>query len=730
MKLLSPLLALLLFAESALPQRKDPTFRLETSVVTINVTVLDKDNKPIENLKREDFELYEDGKLQKLQAVDFQKLQSNLVPPMTLADRTEPPPPAKTFNPGIEAAAKTNLLSKYQDRRLIVLLFDFSSMQPAEQARARDAAIKFLKAQMTASDSVSIMLYSSALKTIQDFTSDRDLLINTIEKFRLGDSSENATVADEGADSQDASGQFVADETEFNIFNADLKLAALEDAARGLGQFPEKKALVYISSGIQKNGVDNQSQLRATVNTAIRNNVAFYPIDARGLSALVPGGDATQAGAVGNSLYSGAGQSGNRNNFHNQQETLATLALDTGGKALLDSNDLTEGIRQVQKDFSSYYVLSYVSANTALDGRYRRVQVKLAPRLAAMKVKLDYRQGYYGSTTFAHMSDSDKEAQLAKAMQSDNPVTDLPMAVEVDYFRLDKGKYFVPVSVKIPGSSLLFKGKGARQATELDFIAEIYDARKRSAATVRDTIPLKVDQDTAGQVSQKSIEYATGVTLTPGNYTLKFIARENGLGKVGTFETAFVIPDLSSQKTMRTSSLVLSNQRQALTEQVGGVKNAKKLVAANPLISDGQQLMPNVTKVFRPSQNMLAYVEVYDPTIPDFLPENFRRANIQASLALYRDNKKIFESPAIRANRLNATRDGTLPVWLTVPLKDITPGKYDCQVNLIDDFGRKFSFSRAAIAVLPPAKPGAAPPAPKSRVTHSTETPPATSRYR
>jgi VWFA-related protein len=707
------LLATLLLLDPAFPQ--DAHFSIQTNVVTVNVTVLDRDGKPIENLKKEDFEIFEDGKLQKLQAVDFQKLQSNLMPPLTLADRTEPPPPPKTYNPDAEkAAAHSNLLTKYQDRRLIVLLFDFSSMQPAEQGRARDAAIKFLKAQMTSSDSVSIMVYSSALKTIQDFTSDRDLLINTIDKFRLGESSENASVADEGANSQDASGQFVADETEFNIFNADLKLAALEDAARGLGQYPEKKALVYISSGIQKNGVDNQSQLRATVNTAIRNNVAFYPIDARGLSALVPGGDATQAGSYGNQLYSGSTQVSNRNNFENQQETLATLALDTGGKALLDSNDLTDGIRQVQKDFSSYYVLSYVSANTAQDGRYRRIQVKLAPSVAALHPKLDYRQGYYASTTFAHMSDSDKEAQLAKAMQSDNPVTDLPMAVEVDYFRLEKSKYFVPVSVKIPGSALVFTGKGAKQATQLDFIAEVFDARNRSAATVRDTIPLKVDQAIAGQVTQKSIEYATGVTLTPGTYKLKFIARENGTGKVGTFETPFTIPDLNAEKTLRTSSLVLSNQRQPVTEQVGGVKNAKKLVAANPLISDGKQLMPNVTKVFRPSQDMLAYVEVYDPTIPDSLPENFRRANIQASLALYRDNKKVFESPAVRANRLNETREGTLPVWLTVPLKDISPGKYNCQVNLIDDFGRKFSFSRAAIAVLPVQKPDAPAPLPKS----------------
>ncbi len=700
MKTIALFLASLLAIDPLVAYQQRPTFSIDTNVVIVNVTVLDRDGKPIPNLTKDDFQLYEDGKLQKLQAVDYQKLSGTVLPPVTAA----PPPPVpepKGYNPASEKnTMQASLQTKYQDRRLIVILFDFSSMQPAEQIRARNAAIKFLTSQMTSSDSVAIMLFTSVLKTVQDFTPDRDLLIATINKFRIGDSSENAAVADAGADAQDVSGQFVADETEFNIFNSDLKLAALEDAARKLGQYPEKKALVYLSSGIQKNGVDNQSQLRATVNTAIRSNVAFYPIDARGLSAAVPGGDATQAGAVGNNLYSGAGQNSIRSNFNNQQETLARLALDTGGKALLDSNDLTEGIRQVQEDFSSYYVLSYVSSNTAMDGRYRRIQVKLAPRLAGLKAKLDYRQGYYGSTTFAKMAEGDKEAQLEKALLADNPVTDLPIAVEVDYFRMEKTKYFVPIAVKIPGSALAFRSKGAKQATELDFIAEVYDDRNRSAATVRDTIPLKLAGDLAGQVARKNIQYDTGVTLTPGKYRLRFVARENGEGKVGTYESKFVIPDVGAEKTLRLSSVVLSNQRDPVAAEVAGAKNSKKLMQNNPLIADGKKLVPNVTKVFRVNQNMLVYVEVYDPNIPDAMPENFRRAAVSASLALYKDDKKVFESPSVRASRLSETRAGTLPVWLQMSMAKIPPGTYDAQVNLIDEFGKKFAFPRASLAVL------------------------------
>jgi VWFA-related protein len=680
------------------------TFSTTTNVVVVNVSVLDRDGKPIENLTKNDFQVYENGKLQKLQAVDLQKLKSDVLPPVQQSLQQRPTP----FNPPNRAAQDSYLKTKYQDRRLMVLLFDFSSMQAAEQIRAKNAAIHFLETQMTASDEVSIMTYGSELKTAVDFTSDRAQLLGVIQAFRIGESSENATFADTGADSQDQSGQFVADETEFNIFNADLKLAALQDAARGLGQYPEKKALIYISSGIQKSGVDNQSQLRATVNTAIRSNVAFYPIDARGLSALVPGGDVTQQGAVGTNLFSGAGQNSLKQNFINQQETLATLAVETGGKALLDSNDLTSGIRQVQQDFSSYYVLSYVSSNPENDGKYRRLQVKLSARVAGLKPKLDYRRGYYAPTTFKRMDDSDKEAQLAEALRSDNPVTDLPIAVEVDYFRLDKNKYFVPVSAKVPGSSLAFEKKGARQTTELDFIAEVRDAKGRMAATVRDTIPVKVDQNTAGRVLQKSIQYDTGVTLTPGSYSLRFVARENGQGKTGTFETRFSIPDLAAAKALRVSSMVLSNQRAPVSEQIGGVKNSKKLVEENPLIDNGRKLVPNVTKVFHPDQNLLVYLEVYDPARPESLPADLQVVDVEATLALFKGNQKFFETQPARAGKPIPGRTGTVPVYLTIPLAQIPPGTYQCQLNVIDELGRKFVFPRTSLAVLAQSNPAPA----------------------
>jgi hypothetical protein len=151
---------------------------------------------------------------------------------------------------------------------------------------------------------------------------------------------------------------------------------------------------------------------------------------------------------------------------------------------------------------------------------------------------------------------------------------------------------------------------------------------------------------------------------------------------------------------------VISNQRAPLSDQIAGVKNAKKLVSENPLIDNGQKLVPNVTKVFRPDQNLLVYLEVYDPGSPGNLPENIQVADVEATLAFFKDNKKVFETQPVRAGRAIEGRAGALPLRLTIPLGQIQPGRYQCQLNVIDELGRKFAFPRTALAVLAENRPG------------------------
>ncbi len=684
------------FLVASLLLAQDATFIVDTKLVVINVTVKDKAGRPISDLKKEDFQLLEDGVPQKITVFDRQDLSTEPLAPMSFSQRPQTiEEKAAVIAPGTSVNQQVQRDPKrFQDRRLIGLFFDMSSMQPLEQARAQEAAVKWIQSQMTAADLVGVMTFGSKFKMLQEFTDDRDLLIQTVKGLTLGDSSDLQGLAATAADEGDDSGSFVADQTEFNIFNTDRKLTALEDAARKLSIYPEKKALIYFSSGVNKTGIENQSQLKATVNAAVRSNVSFYPVDARGLVAEAPGGDASVASPRGTGILTGTSQAGRRATFNDSQETLSTLASDTGGKALLDSNDLTLGIRQAQEDIRSYYIIGYYSTNMATDGKYRRVQIKLASNTQA---KLDYRKGYYAGKTFAKFTSADKERQLEEALTLGDPVSELPLALEVDYFRVAKDRYFIPISVKLPGSSIGYSKKGTNQTNSLDFIGQVRDSTGHLVGGVRDQITVKLNEANAAQIDRRYMQYDSGLTLASGNYSLTFLAREGLTGKMGTFETKFTVPDLNAGKALRVSSVILSSQREAVSAAVGAADNNKKLLTNHPLVQDGQKVVPSITRVFRKDQTLYVYFEVYDPGID---PEQ-KTSNVFAAIELLQGARKVFTSRPVRVDKLTTSRPGVAPFSFEIPLNRLQPGEYISQVDVIDQLGQKFAFPRSSMVVLP-----------------------------
>ena len=686
----------LFFAVATVLLAQDATFTVDAKLVVINITAKDKAGRPITDLKKEDFQLTEDGVPQKITVFQLQNLSADLLAPLSFAQRPpaiEARPPAPSPGTSVSAQALRDP-KRFQDRRLIGLFFDMTSMQPLEQARAQEAAVKWVQSQMTTADLVGVMTFGSKFRMVQEFTDDRDLLIQALRGLTLGDSSDLHGMAATAADEGDDSGSFVADQTEFNIFNTDRKLTALEDAARKLSIYPEKKALIYFSSGAEKTGIENQSQLRATVNAAVRSNVSFYPVDARGLVAEAPGGDASVASPRGTGILTGSTQKGRRASFNDSQETLSTLASDTGGKALLDSNDLTLGIRQAQEDIRSYYIIGYYSSNAAADGKYRRVQVKLAGNSPA---RLDYRKGYYASKTFSQFTSADKERQLEEALTLGDPVSELPLALEVDYFRVAKDRYFIPISVKVPGSAIGFSKKGASQTNQLDFIGQVRDSGGHLVGGVRDQITVKLNEANAAQLDRRYMQYDSGLTLASGNYSLTFLAREGLSGKMGTFETKLAVPDLNSSKALRVSSVILSSQREAVSAAVGAADNNKKLLINHPLVQGGKKLVPSITRVFRTDQTLYVYFEVYDPS----LDPDQKTPNVYAAIEFLQGARKAYTSPPVQVNKLATSRPGVAPFSFQIPLNRLQPGEYISQVDVIDELGHKFAFPRNSLVVLP-----------------------------
>jgi VWFA-related protein len=666
------------------PQSSDYTFRVQSELVLVNVTVKDKSGNFVRGLKPNAFTILEDNKPQKVVSFDVEDVDAIANQAVAQTSPLANVPSEEEAKPKA-SPLPSNGTDVFKDRRLIILFFDLSAMEPDEIDRAVTSAEHYVDTQMAPADLVSIVSLGSSLLVNQDFTADRDLLKKQLEAFNEGSGQgyeEGTTGTTEGT--PDTGQPFTADDTEYNIFNTDRRLEALRSVAEKLSHMQVKKSLIYFSSGMDRTGIENQSELRAATNAAVRANMAIYTMDLRGLQALVPGGEAQNASMRGTSVYSGQSMISALNSNFTTQETLVTLASDTGGRAFLDSNDFSQVYRGVQQDTSTYYLLGYRSTNAARDGRYRHISVKVN----VPGVKIEYRRGYYAAADFKHSTKEDKELELEQELASELPTTDLPLYLSTAYFRLEPNKFLIPISLAVPGSEIPFVRSSDRDKATLDVIGMVLDSEKHPVTRIRDTVKLAVD--TSSEVRKKNVQYNTELSLPPGKYHLKFVVRENQTGRMGSFETDLIVPDLKSQP-MKISSIVLASQ----------VQPTKKSSSSNPLVRDGSEIIPNVTHVFSENQHLRLYYEVYDPGRAQ-AEQGKSGIHLVSNVAFFRGKAKVFESSEVELTELNA-RDRKAGVFqLDLPLASLKPGFYTCQVNVIDDAAGVFAFPRVALLIRPP----------------------------
>ena len=664
------------------------TFQSSTQLVVETVVVKDKSGKPIEGLTQKDFTITEDGVPQTIKFFEYQKLPGATEPEPAY---TAPVIPHDKY-PRAQISPESPGSGKYSGKRLLAMFFDMTAMPVPDQVRAFAAAEKFVRTQVTSADMVAIMMYQGgAVRVLEDFTNDRDRLLRTLETLIVGeDQGLDETISDESA--SDTGAAFGQDDSEFNIFNTDRQLAALQTAAKMLGTLNEKKALIYFASGLRLNGLDNQAQLHATINSAIRAGVAFWPVDARGLVAEAPMGDATKGSPGGLGMYTGVSAMQMNANFQRSQDSLWSMAADTGGKALLDTNDLSRGIVNAQQSISSYYLIAYYTSNEALDGKFRRIKISLNDGVAA---NLDYRQGYYAGKQFTKFTAADKERQLEDALMLADPITELTIAMEVDYFQLNRAEYFVPLIVKIPGSELARARKGGAERTVIDFIGEIKDEFGTTITNVRDKVDIKLSNQTAAELAKRPIEYDTGFTLLPGTYTVKFLARDAETGRIGTYQTKFLIPNLNKvEARIPISSVVLASQRVNMRDAIYNVKDKQNAEAVNPLVVGGEKLIPSVTRVFSKSRDLYVFLQAYERAATTQQP-------LYAFVTFYRGQAKAFETPPLPVTEGLDPKSKAVPLRFSISLGKLAPGEYNCQVTVLDPNGQKAAFWQAPVMLVP-----------------------------
>ena len=284
-------------------------------------------------------------------------------------------------------------------------------------------------------------------------------------------------------------------------------------------------------------------------------------------------------------------------------------------------------------------------------------------------VHIRAREGYYAPKNFGVFTTEDRERQLEEAFQSETPEVELPVAVETSEFRLNANQVFVPIAAKLAPSALQWAQKRGSRETAFDFAAEVRDAKSnRVVGALRDTITVKIDAEHFQDIQQHSLVYQGGIILAPGEYKLKFLARENESGRIGTFEQKISLapPQLDH---LQVSSLLLSSQVEAVQNAAqiktqALAKDAK--LKSSPLDVGGERIIPSVTRVFTGEQTLYVFFQAYAPQKAD-------ANSLRAGLVFFRNGQRLSDTPMVAPTEYDE-KSRTASFRLSLPLAGLSRG--------------------------------------------------------
>ena len=427
---------------------------------------------------------------------------------------------------------------------------------------------------------------------------------------------------------------------ELDTFNNDVRLRALKTLAEALQPIQQKKAIIYFSSGMQRSGTDNQVELRAAVNAAVRANVAIYPVDSRGLQAIVPGGSARQGSRGGLARVlrprrrrissparraagdaDDAGVRHRRHGVHRHNDFGEAFATGDQGHLVV----LHPRLREHQRD---------------KDGRFRRITVRL-------RNKSDAQGRGPGGLLRRPRLRPHGERPIAKSCCRNSCRRRFRRPTcRCSSPRAGSGSRRTGTTCRSrsPCPARPCRRREARTRSTLDVAGFIRDERGAPVGRIRDT--LTVPPASADGLAARQVLYQTGVTLPPGRFSMKIVVRENATGQMGTFETPIVVPELK-QAPVKVSSLVLGTQLQ----------NAAGRKTTSPLVRDGVELVPNLTHIVSRDRSCTS-------TTRSTSRAGERRAAAANQPAFYRGKVKVFETPVVERTRARCRRSprGGLPV--------------------------------------------------------------------
>jgi VWFA-related protein len=718
------------------------TFQVEVNYVDVDVVVTDEAGRFVTGLTRDDFEVFEDGKPQKIDT--FSQVEIPLEKTQTVVVEGRP----------IIPDTQTN--RRPFDGRVYVFVLDDLDVSALRSTQVRDAARKFVQQHMGANDVAAVVYTSGRTDASQEFTTNRELLLRAIDKFqgrrmrslslerldayyqRIAFGYTSRTEADPNTgtiNSQDPAGYGrTSDPTELergtralNVLDSLKNTAEFLSSVRG-----RRKAVLFFSEGLDYpirdvfGAHDATVIIRATqdaISTAARANVNFYTIDPRGLAGMtqdfmesagigngvgttgpvlmVPGTNAPASGITGVSGVFNV-QDELMTEFRLSQDTLRELAEQTGGIASVNTNDVTPAFERIVNANSRYYVLGYYPPNHPRNGRFHKIEV----RVKRPGVRVEARRGY--ASPRGRSPDErkrDEAARLAReARRPDGKRTSTPLlgvmtspmqqsglafSVQAAPFRNTAAEASVALAVEIDGSRLPFgppneKGQVTNKI-ELSFFG-LNEQGKAVSAGWSD-LDLTLRPETRDRVTAHGVRVNPRISLAPGRYQVRVGARETLGGMAGSVFYDLEVPDFRKEPLM-IGGLLLTTPSVQQTPSIQPDPVVSKLLPA-----------PATSRREFPRGDLLAlYTEIYD----NDASRQARRIDVSVRLLSETGTEAVGSRDELTNGGGNDKPWEIYGYAKQIPLKGLAPGRYVLRVEAaVRGQDRAPAIRESLITILP-----------------------------
>jgi VWFA-related protein len=656
------------------------TFRVEINYVEVDAIVVDKKGDFVDNLQAGDFQLLEDGKPQAISSFGLVKIP---------VERAEMPLFARhPIEPDVQSNARP------LDGRVYLIVLDGLHTDALHTPWVRSAAKKFIQNSLGANDVAAVV--STQGSAAQDFTGNKRLLIAAVDRF-MGNALQSATLnkIDDYNRNQGMGTATTTAPRDIDDLNRSFNASATLKTIRQLADFMSgvrgrRKALVLFSEGIDYDITDvigNQGassvidDSRDAIGAATRANVSIYSVDPRGLSADL-GFDASTAGPPidADPSYQ-LDSTGMMNELRLQRDSLRVLADETGGFAVVNSNDFASAFDRIQKDNSTYYVLGYYPTNERRDGKFRKIDVKVNRPGAEIR----FRRGYLaprGKAAAAPAIDAQEGTPpvLRELLGSPLPIPGLRITATAAAFKGAGGNASINLVVQADGRDLSFKEKDGKFEESLDMaVIAVDESAGKSKGGLNHLLNMPLMPATYQQVARNGLRITSRMDLPPGHYQLRIGVVETNGKRAGSVHLDLEVPDFLSEPLMMSGVVLTSALAGQVRTAVGNPNDELRKALPGP---------PTVSREFRSGEELALVAEVYDNE-----GKAPHMVDITTSL-LSDDGREIYKHEDQRSSAELGGAKGGYGHTALIPLQGVAPGLYVLKVEARSRLGKSPSVSR------------------------------------